>query len=338
MNNTRLLHLIKTLDVGGVERSTINVSNQLADRIEFVGIFARKGIFDHTNIVDKKVKLFYSVCDVSSPFLYIINLFAIIKIIVCNKINIINYHQRIYVLYIHIIRIIFPSVKIIYSHHNIFKDYLNKFLKADIYIAFSKASKQDLLDANKKPIVLLNHSIEIPLRVNALKESVNVIGFVGRFEKHKGIYLLIETFLSLLKINNDLRLILVGEGKEKYRILKYININSLQNNILVGKQEIYLEDIYKDIDCLVVPSQRHEGFGLVIIEAMAYKIPVIASDLEPFKELIQHDFNGLLFERNNINSLKTQMQRIISEKELRERLAENGFTFVSKNYTLKNLY
>jgi glycosyltransferase involved in cell wall biosynthesis len=337
MKNTRLLHLIKTLDVGGVERSTINVSNQLADRIEFVGIFARKGIFDHTNIVDTKSDYLFRWRCVFS-ILYIINLFTIIKIIVCNKINIINYHQRIYVLYIHIIRIIFPSVKIIYSHHNIFNDYLNKFLKADTFIAFSKASKQDLLNADKKPIVLLHHSIEIPIRINVLNENVNVIGFVGRFEKHKGIYLLIETFLSYRKINNDLRLMLVGEGKEKYRILKYINVNSLQNNILVRKQEIYLEDIYKDIDCLVVPSQRHEGFGLVIIEAMAYKIPVIASDLEPFKELIQHDFNGLLFERNNINSLKTQMQRIINEKELRERLAENGFTFVSKNYALKNLY
>ncbi len=332
MDSTRLLQLIKTFDIGGVERSTINFSNQLADRIDFVGIFAQKGFFNHSNIVKNKVNQFYSIGELSNPFFFFLNLFRIIRIIINHSINIINYHQRILIPYIILIRLFFPTIKIIYSHHNVFNDYLNIFLKADVYLAFSIALKHDLKNVSKSPIVLLNHKIDIIENRSSIYESINVIGYVGRFEKLKGVYLLLDAFVNISNMFSNLKLVMIGVGKEKSAIKKYIAQNNIVNKVIVKNPEVDLAEIYKGIDCLVVPSEKNEGFGLVIIEAMGNNIPVIASDLEPFQEIIQNNITGLLFERGNVESLIIQLQRVITDNKLRTDIIRNGFEYASKYF------
>ena len=334
MNSTRLLHLIKTFDIGGVERSTINSSNQLVNRIDFVGIFAHKGIFNHSNIVKSKVSQFYSIGKLSNPLFFVINLIMMFRIIICNKINIINYHQRVLIPYILLIRLFFPTIKIVYSHHNIFNDSLNNFLKADIYLAFSIALKHDLEKVSKSPIVLLNHKIDIIENRSSINETINVIGYVGRFEKLKGIYLLLDAFINISNEFSNLNLVIIGDGKEKSAIKKYIAQCNIVNKVIVKDPEIDLAEIYKGIDCLVVPSGKKEGFGLVIIEAMGNKIPVVASDLEPFKEIIKNNITGLLFERGKVESLIIQLNRVITDNKLRTDIIRNGFEYVSKYFKM----
>jgi spore coat protein SA len=58
-----------------------------------------------------------------------------------------------------------------------------------------------------------------------------------------------------------------------------------------------MNEVYGMSDCLVCPSQKHEAFGLVIVEAMAAGIPVIASQIGGIKEIIQHGKNGFLIEK-----------------------------------------
>ena len=60
MSPIRLLQMMKKFDIGGVERSTINLSNKLADHLEYIAIFAGKGKLDHSNIITGKVNIFFS--------------------------------------------------------------------------------------------------------------------------------------------------------------------------------------------------------------------------------------------------------------------------------------
>ena len=70
------------------------------------------------------------------------------------------------------------------------------------------------------------------------------------------------------------------------------------------------------LDVVVVPSLCYENSPLVIHEAFAAGIPVIATDLGGMRELVQHEVNGLLFERANVQNLAHQLQRITQEAHL----------------------
>jgi glycosyltransferase involved in cell wall biosynthesis len=81
-----------------------------------------------------------------------------------------------------------------------------------------------------------------------------------------------------------------------------------------------LGEILGQFDIVVVPSVWYENSPLVVQEALAAKIPVIATNLGGMSVLVQHEVNGLLFERSNVQDLSSQMQRVINEPGLLGRL------------------
>ena len=97
-----------------------------------------------------------------------------------------------------------------------------------------------------------------------------------------------------------------------------------------------MDEIYSDIDILVLPSRKLEGFGIVVIEAMAYKIPVIANNIPTFNELIKHKFNGLLFSPKNSKNLSNCIISLLKNNSLVNYIVENGLTTVRNNYNIKD--
>ena len=128
---------------------------------------------------------------------------------------------------------------------------------------------------------------------------------VGRFSRrHKGFDLLIEAFKLFAQKDDEWQLDIVGEGDEgplyreligKYQLENRIHIHPFTNNI----QEYYSKaQIY-------VLSSRWEGFGLVLIEAMAHGLPVVSSGLPTSLE-IMGDF-GIYFKNEDINDLADKL-------------------------------
>ena len=83
----------------------------------------------------------------------------------------------------------------------------------------------------------------------------------------------------------------------------------------------------------VLPS-REEPFGIAIIEAMACKAPVVASDIGGIPEIIQHEKNGILVEPENIDALTAALRRVLSDSNLRRMIAENGYSTVMQRFCL----
>jgi glycosyltransferase involved in cell wall biosynthesis len=81
-----------------------------------------------------------------------------------------------------------------------------------------------------------------------------------------------------------------------------------------------LGQVLSNLDTLVVPSRWYENTPLVIQSALASKTPVVATNLGGMSELIHHDMNGLLFQLNNSDSLRTQLLRLIREPGLHQKL------------------
>ena len=128
---------------------------------------------------------------------------------------------------------------------------------------------------------------------------------VGRFSHlHKGFDLLIKAFHLFAQHNKEWTLDIVGEGVEEPLYRKYIKEYQLQERIHIHPFTNNIQQYYHEAQAYVL-SSRWEGFGLVLVEAMAHGLPIISSNLPTSKE-IMGDF-GLYFVNGDVNGMARQM-------------------------------
>lgn len=129
---------------------------------------------------------------------------------------------------------------------------------------------------------------------------------VGRFSRlHKGFDLLIQAFHLFTEKNKDWTLDIVGEGIEEELYRKMIAEYGLHDRITIHPFTNHIQSYYSDAQVYVL-SSRWEGFGLVLVEAMAHGLPIVSSDLPTSKE-IMGDF-GLYFENGNVEELAIRLE------------------------------
>jgi glycosyltransferase involved in cell wall biosynthesis len=104
--------------------------------------------------------------------------------------------------------------------------------------------------------------------------------------------------------------------------------------VLGNVQEGNMPDLYCAGDIFVFPSLK-EGWGLVVLEAMASGVPVIASDIEPLTEYLKDSENAILITPMDHEALAQQMIWVLENKNLREKLATNGLK-TAKSYSWRN--
>lgn len=162
--------------------------------------------------------------------------------------------------------------------------------------------------------------------------------YFGRLSREKGILTLLEAW----KHFPGIRLKIVGNGSLKNEIIKYIQENNI-NAELVGYltgQELF--EVIRDSKYVIIPSEWYETFGLNIVEGFACGRPVLASKIGAIPELVQDKMNGFLFESKNINSLieTVKLAETISEDEYKElSYAARGYaeTYFDKEIYYKKL-
>lgn len=129
---------------------------------------------------------------------------------------------------------------------------------------------------------------------------------VGRFSHyHKGFDLLIEAFRLFVESNQEWTLDIVGEGPEESMYRQLIQKYKLEDKITIHHFTNHIQDYYSNAQIYVL-SSRWEGFGLVLVEAMAHGLPVISSDL-PTSQEIMGDF-GMYFRNGDVNGMARQME------------------------------
>ncbi|MBD5396184.1 MAG: glycosyltransferase family 4 protein [Lachnospiraceae bacterium] len=168
-----------------------------------------------------------------------------------------------------------------------------------------------------------------------------VVLFVGRLVEIKGVEYLIEAMKSV-----DALLVIVGDGPLKDKLqLKADGLGKNEVKFLGGKTHEELKNIFASADVFVIPSitaadGAKEGFGLVILEAMASGLPVIASNSGGIPQLIQNGINGLLCEEKDIEALSISINKLLNDKQLSQQLVDNGkrtikqydYSLIAKKY------
>ena len=179
--------------------------------------------------------------------------------------------------------------------------------------------------SSKEEQMLLRNSL-----FKSIDKSSIVIGLVGRINRHKGQQLLLSVFNELKKNpENNIYLLFVGSTiKSQLFLLEElkdeIKNKNLENFVTIVDFQKEIWKFYDCIDIVLVPTTDIESFGLVAIEGMLSKKPVIASNHGGLKEIVIHNKTGLLFEPNNASDLKKSIESLLINQNLIELYGKEG--------------
>jgi len=349
----KILHIIDHTGIGGAQTLLKEIFEHEKNN---------KNIFCYV-LRNNKIKL-----EMNCPNLYLCksyrkfdirSLFKLKKIIKDQDIDVLHCHLLKSIFWGYLLKLLFfRDIKLVFHEHGeIYRTpkWYNFSLKktqnkTNLFIAVSKATKNKLVknaginpdkikvlynfvDLNKFNSKRTGNFSQIKARKKiGLNEDNFVIGFAGRLDKMKGCDILIKS-IPYIKIKN-LKILIAGSGTERKKLEKLSKKLNVKNKTIFLD---YIENIinfYGTIDVLVIPS-RFEPFGLVVIEAQATGVPVVASAVSGLNEIISDGVTGLLFEPENEKDLAEKIELVCNNKKLREKLIENGLENV-RRYSLDN--
>jgi len=207
--------------------------------------------------------------------------------------------------------------------------------KADLVVTISKGSAYDIakdyfLEEDK--IKIINNSIDLEFIEKSklekvshpwFKDGIPVVITLGRLIPRKGFSDLLEAF-KLVRNQLLAHLIFIGEGESRFELQKLANELGLKDDVLfLGYQNNPFKFIYRS-NVFVFPS-HWEGFGNVIIEAMACGVPVISTNCHSGPdEIINDGVNGIIVPVGDVKAISEATLKLLINKELATSLAVAG--------------
>lgn len=234
-----------------------------------------------------------------------------------------------------------------------YKNKLNmKIIKKNLLSANAICSTSNSMADQVKKLIQANDNIYItPFGVDAKKFEVKKeyfpdrtkirIGIVKRLEPKYGIKYLIEAVKLLIENNPQKKIILdiYGDGNDKEKLILLAKKLEIEGNVnFYGSVENSLiPHILAGFDIFSVSSiLDSESFGVSVVEAMATGLPVVATDVSGFKEVIDNSINGLIVSRKNPESLFKAMQELIDDPEQAVNLGKMARKKVLDNYNFSD--
>ena len=212
------------------------------------------------------------------------------------------------------------------------RHYIYQFRKLCYVIVLSQydAFQYHQFDSRFLPIVISN-PLTIKPGIPSPGTSKRFLA-VGRLTPlHKGFDILIEAFQLFARNNQEWILDIVGEGPEEDHYRSLITKYHLEDRIHIHPFTKHIEKYYSEAQIYVL-SSRWEGFGLVLIEAMAHGLPIVSSDLPTSKEILG-DF-GIYFKNGNIQELSIRLEEATQIKW--QKKSQQAID-IAKKYDIKHI-
>jgi len=165
----------------------------------------------------------------------------------------------------------------------------------------------------------------------ALPEE-KIVLFVGRLVYEKGIHVLVDAIPKVLEKVNA-KFVIVGNGYMKEHLSGLLDRMGLAHKtFFTGFVDCEtLRSLQKSADVCVAPS-LFEPFGIVALEAMAAKSPLVVSDTGGLSEIVEHDVTGVKVYPDNTDSLAWGITRVLLDENYANRLKNNAYRKVQENY------
>ena len=204
------------------------------------------------------------------------------------------------------------------------------FSNTDKILVLSEQSKKEIENLTRRnDIIKFTYWIDLDSFTKAKRSSKNfIVLFVGRLVEIKGIKLLIE---SAKTWDKQIFLEIIGTGP----LQKFVEDNQSINIKYLGKIEnSKLSEYYSRASLVIVPSVNEEGFGRVILEALASSTPVIASNLGGIPEAMNNKV-GKLIRPTKLN-IKNSVEYFYKNRSKLEALSKNASNFAQEKYSEEN--
>jgi phosphatidylinositol alpha-mannosyltransferase len=156
--------------------------------------------------------------------------------------------------------------------------------------------------------------------------KVNIL-FLGRLEQRKGLGVLLRAYAQVKERMPELRLVIVGPSQERARrrYEEFVQAQDIRDVVFAG----FVSDedkprYFASADIYCAPNTGKESFGIVLLEAMATGLPVVASDIPGFAQVISSGREGILVRRDDPLSLASALTLLAGDADLRARLGSAG--------------
>ena len=273
--------------------------------------------------------------------------------------DIIHYHGVGPALLAWIPRLFKPSVKVISTFHCIDRRHQKWGILARLALYFgewaavnfahdtitvSKTLQMYCAEKYAASTIYVPNGIDMPARAGASLirkrfglEKDNYILFISRLVKHKGAHYLVDAYK---KLNTAKKLVIVGDSAftdayvERLKLSAGNNPNIIFAGMVRGGSRLWRE-LYSNAFIMVHPSES-EGLPIVILEAMSFGLPVLASDIPENMEALHGGF-GFSFENKSVRDLKNRLQYLLGRNEMVKRVGDAARGHVEKNYNWKDI-
>ncbi len=164
-----------------------------------------------------------------------------------------------------------------------------------------------------------------------------VIGSVGRLEKLKGHRLLLEVTRDLIESFPTLKLVIIGDGEEREVLEKKRSDLGLVNHVIFTGIRNDVEKLLPVLDVYVQPTIGREGLPLTVVEAMAAKLPVVASDIGGIREAVIHKQTGILVAPGDKDDLARALSQILRDREMRCLMSQEGWKLCKQKFGVTHM-
>ncbi|GKV65699.1 MULTISPECIES: N-acetyl-alpha-D-glucosaminyl L-malate synthase BshA [unclassified Sporosarcina] len=180
-----------------------------------------------------------------------------------------------------------------------------------------------------------------PHETTSLREELgitadeNVLIHISNFRKVKRIPDIIKSF-ELIRKQHNVKLLLVGEGPEKFDLEKYVKTKGLQDDILfLGKRDD-LPELLSLSDVMLLLSEK-EAFGLVLLEGFACGVPAVATAIGGIPEVVEDGHNGYLVELGDVQAVAERVTRLLTDEELRRQMKQHAVQTVQEQFSSEHI-
>lgn len=163
---------------------------------------------------------------------------------------------------------------------------------------------------------------------------------VATFEHHKGQDILLKAFAKIESLFPEVDLVMIGRPEDALnRLKKLIQNFNLEHRVWLyeGLPHSQMAAFYERATIFALPS-RYEPFGIVILEAGVFGLPVVASRVGGVKEILSHNQTAMLCEPENIECLARELTYLLERSDERERLGTNLKEHVMENFSWDRAY
>ena len=139
----------------------------------------------------------------------------------------------------------------------------------------------------------------------------------------------------ILEKKKKVQLLIFGDGDLKQSLIEKTKDLGIESNVFFFDYVSNIASLYCHFDVLLFTSDW-EGTPLSMWEAMANKVPVLAPDVGGFKEILIENDCGLVYDAGNLDDAEDKLLKLLSDKDLREKMGENGRNAIQTKYNERN--